>query len=169
MACLAQTRRKKQVANIKFWHNTWSKFYHSWFIFWSADVVSDWNKYPLRNSGRTPQDKLCQIFAPTFITRLHFAIAKVYEMQITHPCSQLTGYGLVRPYGDINLCQHWLTYWFVAWRYHAITWTNVDVSSKVFCGIHLREISHEIPMEPIRNMNRNSFAYPKTPLYVCMQ
>ena len=61
----------------------------------------------------------------------------------------------MRLYGDIDLCQHWLTYWFVAWRYHAITWTNVDVSSKVFCGIHLREISHEIPMEPIRNMCSN--------------
>ena len=26
----------------------------------------------------------------------------------------------------------------------AITWTNVDLSSEVFCGIHLKAISHEV-------------------------
>ena len=31
----------------------------------------------------------------------------------------------------------------MAWclKHQAITWTNIDVSTKVFCGIHLREIS----------------------------
>ena len=32
------------------------------------------------------------------------------------------------------------------WRHQAITWTNVDLSSKVFCGIHLRSISQEVLM-----------------------
>ena len=34
----------------------------------------------------------------------------------------------------------------------AITWTNVDLSSKVFCGIHLRGISQEVLMNLIHNM-----------------
>ena len=37
-------------------------------------------------------------------------------------------------YGDIDLGQHWL----VVWQCQAITWTNVDLSLKVFCGIHPR-------------------------------
>ena len=46
----------------------------------------------------------------------------------TH-CSLLT------PYGDIDQSQHWHRQW------QAITRTNVDLSLKVFCGIHLRAIS----------------------------
>ena len=41
-------------------------------------------------------------------------------------------------YGDIDLDRHWLRYWLGAVRHQAITWTNVDLSPKVFCGIHLR-------------------------------
>ena len=41
---------------------------------------------------------------------------------------------LVRgPYGDIDPGRHWL----VAWWHQAITWTNVDLSSNVLCGIHM--------------------------------
>ena len=36
--------------------------------------------------------------------------------------------GLLTPYGDIELGQHWLRQWLVAWRHHAITWANVDLS-----------------------------------------
>ena len=38
--------------------------------------------------------------------------------------------------------QYWHRYWFVAWWHQAITWTNVDLSWKVFCGIHRRANSH---------------------------
>ena len=51
------------------------------------------------------------------------------------------------PYGDIDLGQHWLRKWLVAWWHQAITWTNVDLSSMEFCGIHLTTIlqaAHEI-------------------------
>ena len=40
----------------------------------------------------------------------------------------------------------------VAWQYQAITWTNVDLWSKVFCGIHLRAFSQEVLMNLIHNM-----------------
>ena len=36
--------------------------------------------------------------------------------------------GLVMPYGDKDLGNHWLRYWLVAWWLQAITRTNVDLS-----------------------------------------
>ena len=57
----------------------------------------------------------------------------------------LTHSGLLTPYGDIGLGQHWLRWWLVAWRHQAITWTSVDLSSVTSSGIHLRAISHKIP------------------------
>ena len=42
------------------------------------------------------------------------------------------------PYGNIDLGQHWLRQWFVAWWQQAIAWANADLSSKRFRGIHLR-------------------------------
>ena len=47
-------------------------------------------------------------------------------------------------YGGIDLGQHWLRQWLVAWWHQAITWTNVDLSSNVVSGIHLRAILHEM-------------------------
>ena len=38
---------------------------------------------------------------------------------------------LVTPYGGIDLDQHWLRGWIVAWR--LVTRTNVGLSSNVFC------------------------------------
>ena len=46
-------------------------------------------------------------------------------------------------YGDVDLGQHWFRQWLPAWRHQNITWTNVDFSSKVFCGSHPRAISHK--------------------------
>ena len=57
-------------------------------------------------------------------------------------------WGLVTPFGDIDLGQHWLRKWLVAWRHQAITWTNVDLSSVRSSGIYLRAISYEIPQPP---------------------
>ena len=56
-------------------------------------------------------------------------------------CVGLTHCGLVTPYGDRDLGQLWLRQWLVAWRHQAITWTNVDLSSVMSLGIHLRELS----------------------------
>ena len=66
------------------------------------------------------------------------------EPVVTQISDSLTHCGLVMPYGDIYLGQHW-------WH-QAITWIDVDLSSKVFCGIHLRAISQEVLMNMIRNM-----------------
>ena len=41
----------------------------------------------------------------------------------------------------------------MAWHHQAIAWTNVDLLSKVFCGIQLRAISQEVLMNLIRNMH----------------
>ena len=40
----------------------------------------------------------------------------------------------------------------IAWRHQAITWTNVDLSSKMFCGIHLKAISQEELMSLIHHI-----------------
>ena len=53
----------------------------------------------------------------------------------------LNHYGLMTPYGKKHLDQHWLGQWLLGLRHQAITWINVDISSRVFCGIHLRAIS----------------------------
>ena len=50
-----------------------------------------------------------------------------------YTCIMLTHCGLVMPYGDRDLGQHW--------RHQAITWTTVDLSSIRSSGIHLRAIS----------------------------
>ena len=42
----------------------------------------------------------------------------------------LTHCALMTPYGDIDLGQHWLRQWLVAWWHQAIAWTNVDLPSK---------------------------------------
>ena len=49
----------------------------------------------------------------------------------------LTHWGLVTPCGDRDLGLHWLRLWLVAWRYQAITWTNVDWSSVKSSYIHI--------------------------------
>ena len=33
-----------------------------------------------------------------------------------------------------------------AWRHQAITWTNVDLSSNMFCGIHMKAIKQKMHM-----------------------
>ena len=53
--------------------------------------------------------------------------------------------GLVMPYGDMDLGQHWLRQWLVAWWHQAITWTNVDLSSVTYSDIHLMATIQGIP------------------------
>ena len=44
---------------------------------------------------------------------------------------------LVMSYGVIDLGEHRLRQWFIAWWQQAITWTNVDLSLMEFYGIRL--------------------------------
>ena len=46
------------------------------------------------------------------------------------------------PYGNMDLGQHWLIYWLIAWWHQAIT--NVDLSSVRSSDIHLKAISQEM-------------------------
>ena len=68
----------------------------------------------------------------------HAYFGDIYSISLIH-C------GLVTPYGEIDLGQHWLRQWLVAWQHQAITWTNVDLSSGSSNDIHLRVISQDIP------------------------
>ena len=55
------------------------------------------------------------------------------------------------PYGDKG--QHWFKKWLIGWQHHVITWANVDLSSKVICGI-----------QPKRNFTRRAHDF--NPLHV---
>ena len=61
--------------------------------------------------------------------------------------------GLVTPYGDIDLDQHWCSQLHVAERHPAITWTNVDLSPVTSSEIHLRVNWQEIPQPTILNIS----------------
>ena len=56
----------------------------------------------------------------------------------------LAHFGLVTPYGDVDLCQHWLRLWLVAWWHQAITLTNISMRLVSFCDIRPREISQQV-------------------------
>ena len=62
---------------------------------------------------------------------------------LTKSHSALTHWDLVMPYVTTELGQHWPRQWLVAWWYQAITWTNVDLTSIEFCGIHMTTLSQK--------------------------
>ena len=53
----------------------------------------------------------------------------------------LTHCGWLISYGDIDLGQHWLRKWLIAWWYQAITWINVEFLLGRIYGIQLGAIS----------------------------
>ena len=67
-------------------------------------------------------------------------------------CSS-THCGLMMPYGDINLCQHWPWWWLVVWQHQPITRINDNISSVRSCDIHLRAISKDIPQPWITDIS----------------
>ena len=68
------------------------------------------------------------------------------------PSFYSTHCGLVMPYGDIELGQHWL----VVWQHQAITWTSVDLSWVRSTDIHLRAISQVRSQPSITEISFNS-------------
>ena len=80
--------------------------------------------------------------------KLHLPIQARRQVSLS-----LTHCGLVMPYGDIDLGQHWLRWWLVAWRHQAITWTNVDFTSIGPFSTHLRRISQEMLKISIHKMS----------------
>ena len=63
----------------------------------------------------------------------------------------LTHCGLVIPYGNIDLGQHWLMY--LAWWHQAVTWTNVDLAALRSSTIHVLAISQEITLPSITKIS----------------
>ena len=63
--------------------------------------------------------------------------------------TDLTYCGLVTPYGDRDLGQHWLRKWLRAWRHQTITWTDIDWQSVKSSDIHISTISQEMPQPSI--------------------
>ena len=59
----------------------------------------------------------------------------------------------VMPYGNVDLGQYWLSWWFIACWHLGITWFNVDLSSMGFSDTHLRPISKELFKISIRKMS----------------
>ena len=53
----------------------------------------------------------------------------------------------------MDLGQHWLMYWLVAWQHQAITWTNADVSLLRSSNNYLKAISQEIPQPSISKID----------------
>ena len=53
----------------------------------------------------------------------------------------------------IDLGQHWLMQWLVAWRHQAIAWTNVDLSSVRSSYINLMAISQKINQSSMTKTN----------------
>ena len=64
----------------------------------------------------------------------------------------LTQCGLVIPYADKDLGQHWLRQWLGAWH-QAIPWTRVDFSSVRYNVIYLKPISQEMPQPSITKIS----------------
>ena len=100
--------------------------------------------------------RLCSGSNP-FLTYHYSAIVMVtnwYNNGWCHkPLTALTHCGLVKPYGNRDLGQHWLRQWLVAWQHQAITWTNVDWSSVKFSDIHIRAISQEVPQPSVTKIH----------------
>ena len=70
-----------------------------------------------RRQSTTKPWQLTETWANWQISRVMYSAQGLYS---------LTHCGLVTPYGDMELGQHCLRQWLVAWRHQAITWTNVD-------------------------------------------
>ena len=82
---------------------------------------------------------------------IDFALLKNYTKVDTR-VSMVVHCGLVMWYGNIDLFQHWIRKSLVAWWHQAINCTNVDLPSKVFCGIHPRVISRDMLMNLVCDM-----------------
>ena len=91
----------------------------------------------MRNSSYFPNDAYINMVNPS----ISLISLQVEKKETGSGLDELTHYGLVMPYGDIYVSQHWFREWLVAWWHQTINSTNADLSWIVFCGIHQRAIS----------------------------
>ena len=89
--------------------------------------------------------KPCNMYIYWLVQEWRYSIANTRGLRLscTNPSISwselLTHWGLVTPFGDLDVDQHW---------HQVITWTNVDLSSVRSSGIYLGAISLEIPQPP---------------------
>ena len=67
------------------------------------------------------------------------------KQSTTKPCAYFLGY-------TVALDQYWLMSLLVAGQHQAFTWASADLSSKVYCGIHMKVITREMLMNIFCNM-----------------
>ena len=118
---------------------------NTWKIIWTpsfSDICQKWVSYS---------------FQRCFIRNIKFSFRKMYLTMLSLKCwpfysgvNVLTQCGPVMPCSDNDLGQHRLRLRLVAWRHQAITQTNVDLSSRVFYGVHTRAISPGMLMNLIK-------------------
>ena len=81
--------------------------------------------------------------------KLYFLLFRVFSYDISKGFST----GVMQCYLIVAHWHHMATYIWVnigsgnglfAWRHQTITWTNIELSSVRFCGMHLREISQQL-------------------------
>ena len=125
-------------------------------IHWNQVLVENEDVVGAVPTGDAPiTSELSTILLPTKV-RLILEVLWYYHYHYYHHVMFcLTHYGLMTPYGNRELGQHWSRWWLVAWRHQVITWTNVDLSSARSLGIHLRALSEEIVKIPISKTTPN--------------
>ena len=58
-----------------------------------------------------------------------------------------------------DLGHRWFSQWLVPWWHQAIIWTNIDLSSEAFCGIHLGTIPRKRVINLIRHMYFKNYCH----------
>ena len=102
------------------------------------------------------EGNLQELYKISIIMQTHLNMTH-YKSQLHLPRPQwvnplLPHWGLMTPYDGRDLGQHWLRWWLGAGWHHAITWTNVDLSSVKSYNNHLSAISQQVPQPSIGNI-----------------
>ena len=133
--------------------NKLSQWISTWPTWWRVVVLDYWKKYiygPTGKFTKIPKISLQSLFFCNFLISLqslffcnflnYFTMGFSIHIGSQWVCRSFTHCGLVTPYDDMELGQHWLRYWLVAWWHQAITRTNVDWASVKSSDIHIRAI-----------------------------
>ena len=128
---------------------------HKWLVAWSLPspyMSQCWNivNSNLRRNKIQRSLKWTHRFS---FKKMHLKMASAKWRPFYLDLIVLTHCGLVTPYGDRDLGQHWLRKWLVAWQHQAITWTNIDWSSVMSSDNHIRAISHKMPQPSITKIH----------------
>ena len=87
---------------------------------------------------------LLYVVHATQTNKMNMDIHHTDEFTVQSLMMQIFCLTFVMPYDDIDLSQHWVRQWLVAWWDQAITWTNVNLPSMEFFVMHMKAISQEV-------------------------